>query len=130
MVVISIVAILAAILVPGMSDIFARNSLTSAQQDLMQAIRKAKAVARNQNTAVTITLVADSPRITLTSADGRFTQNIDLPGSVSPATSATYRFNPLGLLDQTGTITLNSSLDGTQTKTITIQTLFGQLEAG
>ncbi len=127
---ISIVAILAAILVPGMGGISARSSLASAQQDLMQAIRKAKSVARNQNTAVTITLVANNSRISLASADGRFTQNIDLPGSIAPDTSAAYRFNPMGLLDQTGTITLISSRDATQTRAVTIQTLFGQLEAG
>ncbi len=129
-IVIAIVAILSAVLVPGMADVFARSSLTTAQQDLMQALRKAKIVARNQNTTVTVTLVAGNPRITLRSANGLFDQNVDLPATVAPRQSATYRFNAMGVLDQTGTITLTSSRDANQTRTVRIQTLFGQLEAG
>ena len=129
-IVIALVAILSSILAPGMADIFARSSLGSAQQDLMQALRKAKIVARNQNTTVAITLTQGSPVIRLQAANGLFSQTTNLPSTITPTASATYRFNAMGVLDQTGTITLKSSRDATQTRTIRIRTLFGQLEAG
>ena len=129
-VVIALVAILSSILAPGMADVFARSSLGTAQQDLMQALRKAKIVARNQNTAVTVTLTKDSPVVTLQSANGLFNQTINLPSTITPKVSASYQFNAMGVLNQTGTITLISSRDAAQSRTIRIQTLFGQLEAG
>ncbi len=129
-VVITLVAVLSGILVPGMADVFARNSLGTAQQDLMQALRRAKIVARNQNTTVTITLTQNSPVVTLQATNGLFNQTVNLPATVSPAASATYQFNAMGVLDRTGTITLRSSRDASQNRTIRIQTLFGQVEAG
>lgn len=128
-IVITLVAILSSIIVPGMGDVFARSALTTGQQDLMQALRKAKVVARNENTSVTVTLTAKNPRITLLSANGRFVQNIDLPASIAPLQSDSYRFNSMGVLNKIGTITLTSLQDATQTRQVSIRTLFGQLEA-
>ncbi|MBI1195175.1 MAG: prepilin-type N-terminal cleavage/methylation domain-containing protein [Gammaproteobacteria bacterium] len=128
MVVISMVAILAGIIVPGMSGMVARSSINTAEQDLMQAFRTAKNVARDRNTSVTITLVLNSRDITLTSADGTFNQTVSLPSGTAPNAADAYVFNPMGLVDKTGTITLTSTRDNTLTRTVTIQTLFGQME--
>ncbi len=128
-VVIAIVALLAGIVLPGMSGIVTRSSIETAQQDLMQSLRKAKIVARNRNTRVTITLVKNSNVINLSSSDGSYNQNSTMPSSTTPNASNTFVFSPMGLIDKTGTITIVSSRDATLTRSITIQTLFGQMAA-
>lgn len=128
MVVVAMVAILAGIIVPGMSGMVARSSINTGELDLMQVFRTAKNVARDRNTSVTITLTKDSRDVTLTSADGTFSQTVSLPNGIAPNAADAYVFNPMGLIDKTGTITLISSQDNALTRTVTIQTLFGQME--
>jgi len=127
MVVIAMVAILAGVIVPGMGGMVARSSIGTAEQDLMQALRTAKSVARDHNTKVTVTLVKGSSNIAMASSDGSFAQTVALPASASPTVGDVFVFNGQGLVDKTGAITLVSARDVNLTRTVTIQTLFGQL---
>lgn len=127
-IVIAMVAILAGIVVPGLGGMMARSSINTAEQDLMQAFRTAKNVARDRNTSVTITLTLNSSDVALASADGTFNQTVSLPSGTAPNAADAFVFNPMGLVNKTGAVTLISSRDNTLTRTVTIQTLFGQME--
>jgi len=127
-IVVAMVAILAGIIVPGMGGMVARSAINSAEQDLMQAFRTAKNVARDRDTSVTITLTQANRDVTITSADGSLNQTVTLPAGTSPSVSDAFIFSPMGLINKIGTVTLISSRDNTMTRTITIQTLFGQMD--
>jgi len=61
--------------------------------------------------------------------DGIKLSPITLPGSVSVSSGEdTYSFNSLGVVDNVGVITLTSTRDANETKSVTILNLLGQLQ--
>ena len=100
MIVISILAITAFLAVPSIDSSYTRSELNAAQQNIAQSLRKAKQFARSVNTS----------SVSVSSGDD------------------TYSFNSLGVVDNVGVITLTSTRDANETKSVTILNLLGQLQ--
>ena len=127
LVVMSVVAVMVAATVPSMAAFIRNSALNNAQQDLTQFIRKAKSIARNQNITITLKILAATKKATLSSADGRINETLRFPDLIAPTADSTYVFNSFGLVDKTGTITLQAVSDSTRTKGIVIENLFAQI---
>lgn len=94
-IVICIVAILVLVVVSGMSTLFTRNALSSAEFTLRQAMRGAQQLAMAKNTLVTV--VAEDGAVIVSPAnavaDGR---TIALPKQIVVDKKVTLVFHPVG----------------------------------
>ncbi len=128
MIVLVVAAALATVAVPNLNSSMVNGDLRQATADVSQALRIAKSAARARSTNVSVVFVQNASTITLTSADSLFTQTIQLPNAVTVTSAdATYQFLPLGTVGATGSITLTSSRDTAQTRTVTIVNLAAQI---
>ncbi|MFQ5470773.1 MAG: prepilin-type N-terminal cleavage/methylation domain-containing protein [Gammaproteobacteria bacterium] len=122
-----VVAVISTVSTPGVSSFIVNAALDSAQNNITLSIQKAKNIARSTNSSVTLSVTENSNQIILLSADSSFSQTIDMPTSVFSLSTVSFQFNPFGLVNNTGTITLKSARDGTQARKINIVTLLGQI---
>lgn len=129
LVVLTIVAILASIAIPGLGSILATNDLNTAQEDVIGMLRKARGLAVSRSTLATVTLTAASKTAVLTLADvSSAAETVILRTSVSIGADAAYIFNPAGTAT-TGTIVLNTpGHPGIAARNITV-TATGQVNA-
>ena len=129
MVVVAVVAILATIAAPGMTNIMAAAQVNAAQENLMQMLRKARSLSLGRGTAATMAISAANRQAVLSLMDGsavngtNTTETLNFPNV--QATNATYRFNPGGTAQQTvgaGPIVLTSAVSSSATpaRTITV----------
>lgn len=126
-IIVAIMSIFASIALPDLATTLAKSTLKDAGETTALVLRKAKIVARSQNTNIRVNFVQDSNAITLTLPDDSVIQTIKLH-NVLAETSASYKFNSIGTVDSTGTITLKSSSFPALTKKIVLATLSGQIK--
>lgn len=108
LVVVAIVAILMALATPNLRSNMLSNDLDSAQDTLLQGLRKARFLARSQGTPVTVRVDAGGRSIQLRSRDGRVAETITLPRRVSISDGFEMVFNPVGTVDGSGVIALTA----------------------
>lgn len=123
---VAIISIFASIALPDLATTFARSALKEAGTTTALALRKAKNIARSHNTTVRVKFTQNSGTITLTLPDDSVIQTIELDKALAETDSA-YKFNSIGTVDTTGTISLRSSIIPTLKKNIVIATLSGQI---
>ena len=138
MVTLAVLAVSAYLAVPSIIAMYAKTEIKSAQQDVVQSLRKAKQYAKSLNTSVTVTFTQQTrdnkisfvlPNGTNQLPDGTLMNDITLPGEVTVSgENASYKFNSLGIVDNTGAIQLTSSRDANKFKTVTVLNLIGQLQ--
>ncbi len=141
---IAILAITAYLAVPSITSMYATNEIEAAQQDVAQALRKAKQFARSVNTTVSVVFTLNQKDNTISFSlpdgtnqlpDGIILNTVELPGNVAVSSgNATYGFNALGIVDNTNVvpipsvITLTSGRDANKTRSVTLLNLLGQLQ--
>lgn len=125
MVVVAIVAILATIAAPSFSSTIGIAELNGAQDQLMQSLRKAKALATGRSTIATVTLNAASNTLALALGDGSpvigtsAIETVQLRPTVTLAANTTYQFYPGGTAASGNTV-LSSTRALVATRTITV----------
>lgn len=127
MVVISIVAILVALAIPGMQTVVREHDLSSGQETLLQSLRKAKAMARAQGTPVTLTIAKGHHTVALTSQDGLIDESIHLPTEVTVVDDVTLTFRPDGAVAGAGTIGIVSMNNSSGSRKAVTVSAYGAL---
>lgn len=124
MVTLSVIAILALVVVPGLQSILATSDLNAAQENIVQILKKGHGMAMSRSTFATVVVSGSSA--TLTMADG---SDAGLPvvasNRVSLGTAATYVFSPNGTATatpNTGTVLTVPSNTSIAARTITVTT--------
>lgn len=145
--VLSAFTIFLAFAVPSFHNSSARAEMKEATDQVAQAFRTAKNVARLTNSTVTMTLTTNRPGDNSISFvfDDTGTNNIDidiegstgkkmtLPGIVLPARVAlmgdtsVFSYDALGMVNTTGTITLASTSIPHYTSTVVVNDLMGRV---
>ncbi len=119
LVVVAILAIMAALAAPDMRTIMREHYLKSAQDTLVQSLRKAKYVARSNGTTVTVTIGKGEHEVRLVSDDNTVSDHITLPRSITVSDNVEIVFKPIGTVTGAGNIDLISST-GTDTSGVTV----------
>lgn len=101
-----IAAILAALASPGMRSVMVGNDLSSAQDTMIQTLRKARYLARSQGTPVTVRLEAGAHIVELQTRDNMLQERVSLPRRVTVANDLDLVFNPVGTVSGSGNIAL------------------------
>lgn len=110
LVAIAVVAILAAIAVPNMGSMLATNKLNDAQENVMQVLKSAHAVAVANGTFSTVTINSASNVLSTSYGNGTTAPpNLTLNSEIVIAANATLIFSPNGTVNAAGTITLTSA---------------------
>ena len=148
----AVLAILLAVALPSMENVAAKADMKAATDQVAQAFRTAKEAARLTNSSVTVTLTTSGTGNNTVSfafangtvdADGTaFANNegnaqkrmalpvIKLPANVAvSADTSVFTYNPMGMVDATGTIALASTADDKYSSTVAINTLMGHVIA-
>lgn len=124
------VAILIAVFaVPSMNNIAIKKNLTSSSEKVAVAFRKARLIARSQNTQVTVSISQGSNAVQLTTPDGNVVQTIKLD-AVNADTDLSIQFNAMGTVNTTGSVNLVSTKDGNKSTQVSIDNLFGHITTG
>lgn len=120
-VVVVVLAILAAIAIPGFQTMVAGNELNTAQENLMQTLRKARGMAMSRSTLASVNITAASRQTVLHLSDGSLPdETVTFPVSVAVAANASYTFNPSGTVTNAGAVTLGSSNSAVKSRRITV----------
>ncbi len=117
LVVLAVVAILATVAVPGMGNILATSQVNSAQEDMMQMLRKARSLALGRGATATVVISSADKNAVLSLADGSVVNGTATSETVSfPAVSvnadASFQFKPNGSASRTvgaGAVVLSSA---------------------
>lgn len=116
-----VLAILASIAIPSFRTMVAGSELNTAQESLMQTLRKARGFAMSRSTLATVSINASSSQAVLELSDASLTnETVTLPSSVAVAATASYTFNPVGTVTNAGDFTLNSSNSAVKSRRITV----------
>jgi len=125
----AVAVVIAVFAVPSMKNISINKHLNSASEKVAVAFRKARLIARAQNTHITVQLSQGSNTVQLTLPNGDVVQSIKLD-EVSADTDLSIQFNALGTVNSTGSINLISTRDTSKSTQISIDNLFGHISAG
>lgn len=123
-IVLSVASVFAAMATPGFMSMMIKSNLNNARMDTVQALRKAKNIARSENTNITVEIAANSDTIILKRPNDSIIQTIKLP-RVCADSAISFTFSALGMVNNTGTIILVSKRNSYRTVSITIVNLFG-----
>ena len=129
MITLAVIAIFTGIAVPAMGNMVGEHQLTSAQEDIATVLRKAKHLARTQNTNIRVFFIEGSNTVELKRPNDDVIQTLAMNG-ITAAATITFQFNAIGTVDAVGTVNLISSRDNTRTKSVRVDTLFGQIMLG
>ena len=131
----------------SMQDATARSEIKAATAEVVHAFRTAKNAARLTNSGVTteIRLARDESGYIISfafdahqrqggeaniSLNGLELVDIELSKKISvSADTMSYRFDSLGMINKTGTISLVSTIDNEQTSTVVINNTMGYVTA-
>lgn len=106
---IAVVAILATVAVPGLGGMIATSKLNDAQENVMQALKSARAIAVANGTFATVTITGASRMISTIYGNGSAAPpNLVLNTEIAIAADDTLIFSPNGTVDAAGMISLNS----------------------
>lgn len=125
----AVAVIIGVIAVPSMKTMVVNKNLTAAGEKVSVAFRKARLMARSENTNITVQVTQGSNTVQLTAPDGSVIQNIKLDG-VNADTDLSIEFNALGTVNTTGSVTLVSTKDATRSTQVSIDSLFGHITTG
>lgn len=127
MVVLAVVAIVSITAVPAMNRFIIINELSNAQDDVASILRKAKNLARNQNTNISVKFTNNNSQVALLHT-GTTISTINLQKVIvhPSTTNLTYNFLSLGTVN-TGEIQIVSTRDPTRSKQVVVNSLFGQI---
>ena len=116
MVVVAVMAILSSIAFPAFGSMSAGNDLNNAQENIIEALKKARGMAVSRSTFATVTFNSAARTVKLGLADGsQPTETIALRNSINIAADAVLVFGAQGAVTAqvgTTTITLSSSQYG------------------
>lgn len=114
-----VLGILASIAIPSFRTLVAGGELNTAQENLMQTLRKARSFAMSRATLATVSVNASNAVLEL--SDGSLSnETVTFPASVAVAANASYTFSPAGTVTSAGDFTLNSSNGAVKSRRITI----------
>jgi prepilin-type N-terminal cleavage/methylation domain-containing protein len=144
MVALSVLAILLAFATPALQNSAARSDIKQATDQVAQAFARAKNAARINNSGVKLTLSTNESNNTITfefldapdadkpniAASGESLPDVRLPGKISvTAAISEFNYNPMGMIDATGTVTLASTTNPDFSSTVAVNTLLGHVTA-
>lgn len=101
LVVLAVMGILTGIAVPALGAMIAGNNLNTAQENVINALKKARGMAVSRSTLSTVTLSAASGTVQLAAADGSYTETVQLQSGVKLAADATLTFGAQGTMSVT-----------------------------
>jgi len=125
----AVAVIIAVFAVPSMKTLVINKNLNNASEKVAVAFRKAKLIARSQNTHITVQLNQGSNTVQLTAPNGDVVQSIKMDG-VNADTDLSIQFNALGTVNATGTVNLVSTKDSNKSTQISVDNLFGHITTG
>ncbi len=101
MVVIAVMAILSSIALPALGSMIAGNDLNTAQEEIINALKKARGMAVAHSTLSTVTINAAAQTVQLDAADGSFTETVLLRSGVQLSADAVLTFGAQGTMNVT-----------------------------
>lgn len=96
MVVLAVMAILSGIAMPALGSMVAGNELNTAQENLINALKKARGMAVAHSTISTVTISSAAHTVQLSAADGSFSETLLLRPSIQLSGDATLTFGAQG----------------------------------
>ncbi len=101
MVVLAVMAILAGIALPALGAMVAGNDLNTEQEEVINALKKARGMAVAHSTISTVTINAAARTVRLNAADGSFSETIELRPDVQLSADAILTFGAQGTMNVT-----------------------------
>lgn len=146
----AVLAILLGVALPSIENVVAKADMKAATDQVAQAFRAAKNAARLTNSSVTVTLTTsgsgnntisfvfangtvDASGTALADNEGNAQRRMALPVITLPArisvsgNTSTFTYDPLGMIDATGTIAITSIADNQYASTVSINTIMGHI---
>lgn len=124
MVVVAIMAILSSIALPALGAMMAGNDLNTAQENIINALKKARGMAVAHSTLSTVTVNAAARTVQLSAADGSLAETLELQPSLKVAADSVLIFGAQGTVDITngqGNIQLSApNYSGLSPRTIAV----------
>jgi prepilin-type N-terminal cleavage/methylation domain-containing protein len=99
MVVVAIMAILSSIALPALGAMLAGNELNTAQENIINALKKARGMAVAHSTFSTVTVNAAARTVQLSAADGSFAETLELQPSLKLAADSVLVFGAQGTVN-------------------------------
>lgn len=114
MVVVAVMAILSGIAFPALGSLLAGNDLNTAQENLIETLKKARGMAVSHSTFATVTINAAARTVQLSMSDGSLpTETIAIRQNISIGADATLMFGAQGTVTpQAGTTTITLASTG------------------
>ena len=114
MVVVAVMAIMSSIAFPAFGSMIAGNDLNTAQENIIDALKKARGMAVSHSTLATVTINSAARTVQLSLADGsQPVENISMRPNVGIGADATLVFGATGTVTaQSGTTTITLSSPG------------------
>ncbi|BBI98913.1 hypothetical protein FGKAn22_06060 [Ferrigenium kumadai] len=114
MVVIAVMAILSGIALPALGAMSAGNDLNTAQENLIETLKKARGMAVSHSTFATVTIDSAARTVQLSLADGsRPVESFSMRPDIGIGADATLVFGAMGTVTaQTGTTAIVLSAPG------------------
>ncbi len=111
MIAIAVMASLSGVALPALGSMLAGNDLNTAQENLIETLKKARGMAVSHSTFATVTINSTSRTVQLSLADGsQPVENISIRPNVGISADATLVFGAMGTVTaQTGTTTITLS---------------------
>lgn len=111
MIAIAVMAVLSSVALPALGSMLAGNDLNTAQENLIETLKKARGMAVSHSTFATVTINSAARTVQLSLADGSHpVENISIRPNVGIGADATLVFGAMGTVTaQTGTTTITLS---------------------
>lgn len=98
LVVLAVMAVLSSIAVPAMGAMVAGNNLNTAQENIINTLKKARGMAVSRSTLSTVTISSANRTVQLNAADGSFAETLQLQPDVKLGADATLTFAAQGTM--------------------------------
>lgn len=99
MVVVAIMAILSSIALPALGAMVAGNDLNTAQENIINTLKKARGLAVAHSTLSTVTVNAAARTVQLNAADGSFAETLELQPSLKVTADSVLVFGAQGTMN-------------------------------
>lgn len=101
LVVLAVMAALSGIALPALGSMVAGNDLNTAQENIINLLKKARGMAVSRSTISTVTITSANNTVQITAADGSYAETLQLQPSVKLAGNATLTFGAQGTMSVT-----------------------------
>ncbi len=114
MVTVAVMAVLSSIAIPALGSMSAGNDLNTAQENIIETLKKARGMAVSHSTFATIAISSVAHTVQLSLSDGsRPVETIHVRQDISIGADATLRFSAQGIVTaQAGTTSITLSSPG------------------